>query len=395
MKPEETLITPRRGGGRPGRLRPLLLVAAVHRALAASVHAGGDGLVIRSGGAELRSASPREAGKVPVVFVHGMLCSPGNWSVMIDRLAADPSARERFQFLTFSYDSLQPIPESGRQLLDALATARRRFDPAGRDDSFDRVVLVGHSLGGLVAKEAAARAHGPRPAGPAGPTPGGPAGPRVGRLIFIATPHRGAPVDRGAVRSVGAWLARAVNPSIAARPAEGDPSARDPLTSVDQLTWDHPLLRDLERARVAAGVPSHSIIAALPEPTAAGATDGLVPVVSARLGGNRSEVVVRAHHFCFQHPEVIREVRRVLGEHAAESARPPEPGPGGSPPVGSLDALSVPLAPPEDPHRDPAATGVALRSTAAPPAWTSTRGGPGGRARPSATASPITVLAAP
>src|SRR5215471_5349551 len=155
MKPEQTIITPHRGGGRPGRLRPLLLAGAVHLALSAFVHAGGDGLLVRSGGAELRSATPREAGKVPVVFVHGMLGGPGNWSVLIDRLAADPALRGRFQFLTFGYDSLQPIPESGRELRDALAEARRRSDPGGRDGSFDRVVLVGHSLGGLVAKEAA------------------------------------------------------------------------------------------------------------------------------------------------------------------------------------------------------------------------------------------------
>jgi pimeloyl-ACP methyl ester carboxylesterase len=349
MTPAETIIVPS-GGRRSGRLRPLLLAVTVHVAGSAPVFAGGagDGLVVRSGGAELRSASPREAGKVPVVLVHGMLGSPGNWSVLIDRLTADPSVRTRFQFLTFGYDSLQPIPESGRELLDALAEARRRSDPEGRDGSFDRVVVVGHSLGGLVAKEAAARAPGPRPTKASGPTPGGLARPRVGRLIFVATPHRGAPVDRGAVRSVGAWLARAMSPSIAARQARGDASALCAPTSVDQLAWDHPILQDLERARADAVVPYHSIIAALGVPTADGATDGLVPVASARLGGARSEVVVRAPHGCFQHPEVIREVRRILGEYAAGPARQPGPRPGGSPPGASLGATSVPSATPRD-----------------------------------------------
>src|SRR5262249_16021326 len=154
---------------------------------------------------------------------------------------------------------------------------------------------------------------------------------------------------RGAVRSVGAWLARAVSPSIAARQARGDASALCASTSVDQLAWDHPILQDLGRARADAVVPYDSIIAALTVPTAQGATDGLVPVASARLGGARSEVVVRAHHVCFQHPEVIREVRRVLNEHAAEPARQPGPGPVGAPPVGTLGAVSVPAAPPEAP----------------------------------------------
>src|SRR5262245_23974997 len=136
MKPEGNIIIPRRGGGRPGRLRPLLVAGAVHLALSTLTHASGDGLVIRSGGAELRSATPREAGKVPVVFVHGLLGCPDNWSVLIDRLTADESVRERFQLLTFRYDSLQPIPASGRELLDALAEARRRSDPEGHDGSF-------------------------------------------------------------------------------------------------------------------------------------------------------------------------------------------------------------------------------------------------------------------
>src|SRR5262249_31085707 len=132
----------------------------------------------------------------------------------------------------------------------------------------------------------------------------------------------------------------AVRPSIAARQARGDASALCASTSVDQLAWDHPILQDLGRARADAVVPYHSIISALGVPTAEGATDGLVPVASARLGGAQSEVVVRAHHVCYRHPEVISEVRRVLSEHVAGSAH--APGHGGSSPGGSLGTGSVP-----------------------------------------------------
>jgi pimeloyl-ACP methyl ester carboxylesterase len=236
-----------------------------------------------------------------------MFGSPENWSAMIEQLSADSAVRDRIQLLTFRYDSLQPIPDSGRALLAALAEAQRRLDSEGKDVAFDRVVLVGHSMGGLVAK-AAVLAPTPPPRVAADLSLGGierASAPRVSRLIFIATPHRGSPVDRGALRSAGNWLARGLSPLH-----EGQ------ATSVDQLTWDNPVLAALERTRAAEGVPFHSIIATLRDPSAEGATDGLVPVASARLDGARSEVVVRTHHLCFQHPEVIREVRRVLSEHA-------------------------------------------------------------------------------
>jgi pimeloyl-ACP methyl ester carboxylesterase len=341
-------------------LRSLFLPAAVfHLAIAAVAYAGGerDDLAIRSGRAVLRSASPREAGRIPVVLVHGLFGSPGNWSVMIDRLTADPPVRERFQLLTFGYDSLQPISESASQLLETLAEARRRFDADGRDDSFDRIVLVGHSLGGLIAKEAAAHASGSLETDATCPPPVGQellARPRVGRVIYVATPHRGSPIDRGVVKAIGTWLARDCRTSTHGRQKGGDEVPPSRATSVEQLAWDHPYLRDLDRSGAAAGLLAHSIIASLSEPSAVGATDGLVPVSSARLEGARSEVVVRTSHLCFQDPEVIQEVQRVLVEHAAEplSQREPERS------SGHLPVATLP-PPPADPSHSPTAPAAA------------------------------------
>src|SRR5262245_52004148 len=122
-------------------LRILLAAVIVYVAAAAPLHAAGgdEGFTIRSGSAVLRSASPRQSGKVPVVLIHGMLGTPGLWSAMIERLSTGAVTGERCQFLTFAYDSLRPIADSARELQEALAETRRRFDPEGRDDSFDRV----------------------------------------------------------------------------------------------------------------------------------------------------------------------------------------------------------------------------------------------------------------
>src|SRR3954471_7092456 len=157
------------GRVRSSRARWLVPAIALHLAGAACVGAAGaeNGFVIRSGSAVLRSAHDREPGRIPVVLIHGMLGTPGLWSAMIEQLSAEPPIAEQFQFLTFGYDSLQSIPVSARELREALAEARRRFDPDGRDATFDRIVLVGHSLGGLVAKAAAAA--GDETMGPASP----------------------------------------------------------------------------------------------------------------------------------------------------------------------------------------------------------------------------------
>ena len=307
-----TAIAPRRRPN-PGCLTLLSATAILASTSAAS--AGQDaGPVVRNGASELRFAGAYQAGKVPVVFIHGLLGVPGQWSVMLDRLSGEPAIRARYQFLTFRYDSLRSIAESGSLLAQALDEASRRFDPEGRDHCFDRVVVVGHSMGGLVAKAALGalerRCPGPLRtwADRGGPTRAS----RVGRYVFIATPHRGAPINRGAIRSVGSWLARKLSP----------PSAADGTqqSSVDQLAWEHPLLAELERARASAGAPFHSIIAALWDPLADGATDGVVPIASSRLAGAQSEVVVQTHHLCLDQPKVIQAVREVLIEHIAPRA---------------------------------------------------------------------------
>ncbi len=218
---------------------------------------------------------------------------------------------------------MKAIPELGRELVDTLSEARRKLDPEGRDPAFDRIILVGHGLGGLVARSPA-NALGPQPAeadGPGRAEQGWSARHRVGRIIFVATPHRGAPIDRGVMQSVGARVARSVSPSIAARQAGGVATALPPATSVDQLGWDHPFLLELEGPGSSSGVHSHSTLAGLGAPGIPGATDGLVPVARARLAGAQSGLAVRAPHACFQHPELIQGLRKVLGEHALGPVR--------------------------------------------------------------------------
>ena len=87
-------------------------------------------------------------------------------------------------------------------------------------------------------------------------------------------------------------------------------------TSIDELEWRSPILVGLDDLGVTPTVKAHSIIADQRHPPGAGGSDGLVTYESAHLQGVASESLVASGHLCQDHPAVIREVGRILAEHA-------------------------------------------------------------------------------
>ena len=280
-------------------------------------------------------------GKVPVVFIHGMWATPRSWDAMIAALEADPGLNDAYQFWTFGYSTGDAIPYSASLLRRNLEDARRRFDRENADPSFDRMVLVGHSMGGLLAKmvvvesgtrlwrEVSERSFDELAGEPDDRNLLGQAlliKPLTGvrRVVFIATPHRGSRINRGWMQNLGTRLVRGTEPLRAAYErliARNNPAffteafRKGPPSSLDELEWEAPFLRSLRDVAAAPEVRFHSVIAVRPDPVQAERTDGVVSYASAHLAGASSELVVSAGHLCQDHPEVIREVRRVLLEH--------------------------------------------------------------------------------
>jgi pimeloyl-ACP methyl ester carboxylesterase len=286
---------------------------------------------------------PYRRGLVPVVLIHGLWSNPWSWSAMVEALEADPALRDRFQFWTFGYSTGDPIPYSAWLLRHDLDEVRRKFDPDRTDAAFDRTVVVGHSMGGLLAKMMV-QDSGPRlwrlvSDRPFEELAGDPEDralfhsalffkPRseVRRVVFIATPHRGSRVNRGRLEQLGTRLVRLQEPlresfgRLTARngPAFFNGRMREGLpTSIDELEWGSSILMALSELALAADVESHSIIADRHDPPRAGGGDGLVSYESAHLDGVASESLVSSGHLCQAHPAVIREVRRILAEHGS------------------------------------------------------------------------------
>jgi pimeloyl-ACP methyl ester carboxylesterase len=299
---------------------------------------------------------PYVRGKTPVVLVHGLWAGPSCWRPMIEALAADPAIDGGFQFWTFGYPTGNPIPYSAYLLRRDLDEVRRRLDPGGTDPAFDRMVLVGHSMGGLLAKMVAVdsghRLWGMTSDRPVGELTGDGddiklvrdclifrAHPGVRRVIYIATPHRGSRLDRGSVQAIGTRLVRlpdalraAHRRLVATNPPDffREPFRKGLPNSIDELEWDSPILTGLSELAHSPALKVHTIIAVRPGSPPGHRTDGLVSYESAQVAGAVSEKLVAAEHLCLDRPEVISEVRRILGEHLMDTGgadrREPPPG---------------------------------------------------------------------
>src|SRR5206468_692281 len=84
--------------------------------------------------------------RTPVIFVHGLQETATSWTPMIDTLRNDPRIREHYQFWFFSYPSGYPYPYSAALFRRDLDGIKRAFP------NHKRVVLIGHSMGGMICR---------------------------------------------------------------------------------------------------------------------------------------------------------------------------------------------------------------------------------------------------
>jgi hypothetical protein len=291
----------------------------------------------------LVSTTPYRPGLIPVVFVHGTASSVVRWAEMLNRLQADPDIRSRFQFWFFQYDSDNPIALSALRLRAALGAAVARLDPEGRDPALHRMVLIGHSQGGLLVKMQSISS-GDRIWNAVSRKPLDQLRlsdatrdlfrrglfveplPEVARVVFISTPHRGSFV---AGYRLIARLARRLTTlpfqltGVSVDLARNPDAARSGFvpTATDNMSPRSPFIRGLQEIPVAPSISVHSIISVEAKYWSDGSfdsergNDGVVAYSSAHIEPVESELVVRSPHSCQGNPHTIEEVRRILRLH--------------------------------------------------------------------------------
>ena len=278
-------------------------------------------------------------GKVPLVFVHGLISDPTDFHFLTNRLAGDPEVRRRYQVWVFYYPTSLPVVYSAMLLREDLTRFIHQLDPAGTHPALHRAVLVGHSMGGLLCRLAVSDG-GDRyyhhffrqPLDDLKLTASQRAlvrrafyyrgSPDVAQAVFIATPHRGSSLASGFPGNLARLLVRApvavagrIRPIVANnRPALAPGAPLKPGTSLNSLSPRDPLIAAVNDIPIRPGVGLHSILGdrgrgGPPEKS----SDGVVPYESSHLPQAESERIVPAGHTGTLHrPETVAELERIL-----------------------------------------------------------------------------------
>ena len=307
-----------------------------------------------SGRAGLMLLRPYEPDKIPVVMVHGLASSPLAWIPMLNELLRDPRIHQKYQFLLYVYPTGVPVPIAAAGLRDALTDAQGHFDVPGEteDREFQKMVLLGHSMGGLLAHFMAVESGNKlwelntyksfdEIVGPPEvlsqlkrfsffePLP------FVTRVVFLATPHRGSEFSR---RLVGRVISNGISEPDEIhnllgqiikdnRDAFNVRKFRHMPTSIETLNPNSEVLQALLEMKPKDGVIFHSIIGTQNADGVRQTSDGVVPYQSAYLDGPnvKSTKVVHSDHGVQKDPAAILEVKRILIEHlGADKAAAPE-----------------------------------------------------------------------
>jgi pimeloyl-ACP methyl ester carboxylesterase len=180
-----------------------LVQAGSPLAVQMSWHAQGEPLALRP--EALADLSERVC-----VFIHGLACDEHSWSLFADAWRGSPWDREGASYgaalrdelgisaLYLRYNTGLAIADNAGQLAKQLSQLMAHAPPHVRD-----IVLVGHSMGGLVARQVCEQAGEADAAWRQ----------RVRTVICLGSPHQGAPLEK-----LGHFVAAALSLSTLTQP---------------------------------------------------------------------------------------------------------------------------------------------------------------------------------
>jgi pimeloyl-ACP methyl ester carboxylesterase len=293
--------------------------------------------------------SPYDPKRIPLVLVHGLKSSPGAFKKLYNELNREPWFRDHYQIWFYSYPTGNNWTFSAARFRQEMARADAFARKQGAADQWERMVVVGHSMGGVISHASLKK-------------PGDQlyqcfqerpieqitenketreairqltmyeAMPQPDRVVFLAAPHRGSPM---ADRFFSNWMTNLIRlpktltvdlidltlNDFGSLLTTGESSSKGWFTSVGSLSPSYPAYKALDRVPFREGLKVHSVIGDRGKGDTPESSDGIVPYWSSRLEGVESERIVPAGHSVQNSPECAGEVKRILKLHLGESGQ--------------------------------------------------------------------------
>ncbi|QIO09221.1 alpha/beta hydrolase [Acinetobacter lanii] len=293
---------------------------------------------------QLFKLEPYNPNKKVIVLVHGLASSPEAWIRLTNDIMGDSVLREHYQVWQVFYSTNMPILESHYQINALVRQTFQQLDP--KANAAKDAVLIGHSMGGIIARLMVSNADVSEKANTVLKTQDikkltqeplfkqrlviQPID-NFSRAIFLSSPHRGTEYAerwftlalRKIIKLPGAFIG-----AFAETLMEQDIKMHDFMRNIDHgLIQNGPsdlsdrskftkLTEDIVPPK---GFVFHSILGNLSKSNdKSQINDGVVAYESAHLDGAASETILKGGHSIQETPEAVLELRRILKLHLKE-----------------------------------------------------------------------------
>lgn len=281
---------------------------------------------------------PYDPDRLTVVMLHGLASSPEAWINMANEVMGDEELRRNYQVWEVYYPTNLPVAVNLANIRQALDATLQHYDPSGQARASNNMVLIGHSMGGVIARllvsssddrlwgviptranlsEKKRQRLQQRLAPYLQFTPM----PQVTRAVFLASPHRGTPY---AQHRLARWVGNLIRLPMAvlkemadiADLLKSDEGQAAPLympNSIDNLSDASPFIAAAANLPISPRVHYHTIVGVYKSKgPLQDSNDGVVPYASAHLAGADSELAIPSWHSVQETPAAILELRRIL-----------------------------------------------------------------------------------
>lgn len=286
---------------------------------------------------------PYRPNRRTVILIHGLASSPEAWVNTANEIMGDDELRDRYQIWQVYYPTNWPIVSNRKAIASAIRETFAHYDPEGRDPASRDVVLIGHSMGGILSRLLVSSSENvlwdqylatrhpneqrqklvreklhdifffePLP--------------NVTRAVFLAAPHRGTPYTEKTLPRLLLSLVKlpvsmlsTVTNSLYLMMGQDVSYNPDSMTGVGNLSDKDPTIQALIKAPISPRVKYYSIIGDNGEGgTIETSSDGIVPYWSSHLEGAASETIIPSGHSVQETPKAILQIRSILREHLTE-----------------------------------------------------------------------------